>query len=233
MITVYTLAYNEELLVKFMIDHYRERFPGCKIVIYDNQSTDQTVKIARERGCQIILYDTNNQLQDRRFLEIKNNCWKDALTDWVLVCDMDELLDITRQELKKEELWGSTIISTTTYDMINLNNNTNIEAIKYGVPSPLPGKICLFNKKFIKEINYESGAHACNPVGKIVHSEKKYPLYHYASLGEDVTIARFKERAARLSEENLKNGWGYHYQMTPDEIREEYVIERRKAVKIR
>ena len=45
MITIYTFTYNEELLIKFMIDHYKLRFPNCKIIVYDNESTDNTKKL--------------------------------------------------------------------------------------------------------------------------------------------------------------------------------------------
>src|SRR3990167_11265325 len=100
MITVYTITYNESLLIQFMIDHYRSRFPDCRIVVYDNISTDDTVKIALANGCEVIPYDTNGQIQDSHYIQIKNNCWKDAKTDWVLICDMDELLDINTAQLK-------------------------------------------------------------------------------------------------------------------------------------
>lgn len=233
MITVYTLAYNEEFLMQFMIDHYRVRFPGCEIVIYNNMSTDKTVSIAQANKCRVIPFDTHNQFSDSRHLAIKNHCWKNAQTDWVLVADFDELLDITHEQLAKEEFWGSTIIQNVTYDMINLNKNDDLEAIKYAVPSPILSKTVLFNKKYIHEMNYTPGCHACDPKGTIHFSRHVYNLYHYASLGEEYTIRRFKQNAARLSEENLQNGWGFHYHMTPDEIREEYAIERKKAVKIR
>ncbi len=233
MITVYTLTFNEELLIRFMIDHYRKRFPGCRIVVYDNISSDRTVKIALSNGCEVIPYDTENQLRDIRFLDIKNNCWKGSSTDWVLVCDLDELLDINQAQLKIEEGSGTTVIKSKTYDMINLEDNSDIGGMRYGVPSPVEGKICLFSKKYISEINYGPGAHACNPNGKIVYSQKAYNIYHYASINIEATIKRFRERAKRLSPENLKNGWGYHYLMTPKEIREEYTAERKKAVKVR
>lgn len=233
MITVYTLTYNEELLIKFMIDHYRQRFPGCHIVVYDNYSSDNTNKIATANDCEIRLYDTNNQLQDLKFLEIKNNCWKNSLTDWVIVCDLDELLDISKAQLKAEEHSGTTVIRSKTYDMINLKDNLDIAGMKYGVASPVEGKLCLFNKKYIREMNYIPGAHACNPEGHVVYSKKFYKLYHYASINTDATIERFKARAKRLSPENLKNRWGYHYLMTPQQIQEEYKEERSKAVKVR
>jgi glycosyltransferase involved in cell wall biosynthesis len=233
MVTVYTLAYNEELFLPFMVHHYRERFPNCRIVVHDNMSTDNTVTIAEKNHCEVIPYDTQNQLQDLRMLEIKNNCWKSASTDWVLVCDMDELLDIHTQQLTTESDNGATIIQSETYDMINMQNTNAISEIKYAVPSPLPGKALLFNKRYISDINYDPGCHSCSPDGKVVCSQEAYKLYHYASLGEDITIKRFVERAVRLSQENLQNRWGFHYLMTPQEIQEEYATERIKAIKVR
>ena len=232
-ITVYTLAYNEELLIQFMIDHYRERFPNCRIVVYDNMSIDKTAEIALANTCEVIQYDTNNQLQDRRYLEIKNNCWKNALTNWVLVCDLDELLDINTEQLKLEAAAGTSIIRSEFYDMINLEDNLDIAGIKHGVKSPIPGKSCLFNKKLISAINYEPGCHQCHPVGTIAYSKRAYQLYHYWSINENLTIAKFKIYRARLSPENLRNGWGSQYLMTPAQIHEEYAQERQKAIKVR
>jgi glycosyltransferase involved in cell wall biosynthesis len=233
MITVYTLAHNEELLIQFMIDHYRERFPSSNIVLYDNQSTDNTVQIARDNACGVVEFNTNNKYHERRQMEIRNECFKGALTDWVLVCDMDELLDINEQELKDEIKSGSTIIRTEVYDMINRQNNADVLSMKHAVKSPLLGKLSLFNKKYIKEMNYGPGSHSCNPLGTAVYSKKVYKMYHYNSLGEDITIKKFKERKARMSKDSMENGWGSHYFMKADEIREEYSVESKKAKKIR
>ena len=146
---------------------------------------------------------------------------------------MDELLDIYEAELKTEEESSATIIRTEVYDMINMENNADLTAMKYAVKSDLPGKSCLYNKKYIRQMNYGPGSHTSNPIGTVAYSNKAYKLYHYNSINENITIEKFKLRAARMSSENLKNGWGIHYLMTPSEIIEEYVIERNKAVKIR
>lgn len=233
MITVYTLAYNEQLLIQFMIDHYRMRFPGCRIVVYDNMSTDNTVKIALANGCEVVPYDTNGQLQDRRYLKIKNNCWKKAKTDWVLICDLDELVDINEVELKKEEKRSVSMIRCKAYDMINMQDNVDIAGIEYGAPSPMPGKFCCFSKKLIREINYQPGCHECDPVGTIQYSKKTYKLYHYASINQQVTVKKFRVYKQRLSKKNLQNGWGLQYLMTSEEIAEEYAQERRRAKKVR
>ena len=119
------------------------------------------------------------------------------------------------------------------YDMINLEDNLDIVGMKYGVKSPIPGKVLLFNKKFINEINYEPGCHKCNPIGTIRYSRKVYKVYHYASINENVTIKKFKIYRKRLSQDNIKHGWGSQYFMTPEEIRREYAEERKKAIKVR
>lgn len=232
MITIYTLSYNEELLIQFMIDHYRTRFPDCHIVVYDNMSSDNTVAIAKANQCEVITYNTNNQIQDSRYVDIKNNCWKHALTDWVLVCDMDELLDIHQRDLKKEQDTGVTLVRSEGYNMVNMEDNLDIAGIKYGARTTGYDKLCLFNKKFVAEINYEPGCHKCNPVGTLSFSPHSYKLYHYIFLNENITIEKYKIYGARLSPENRRHRWSHHYLYTPEQIRDKYARTRNKAIKL-
>ena len=213
-----------------MIDHYRERFPNCRIVLYDNMSTDNTVKIARANGCEVIPYDTNNQLQDSCYLEIKNNCWKNALTDWVLVCDLDELLDINAAELKQEDVLGTSIVRSEGYDMVTMEDNLDIAGMKYGARDDGLDKSCLFNKKYIREINYEVGCHRCNPIGTVKYSKKAYKLYHYCYINYSVTVERYRVYAKRMGPDKVINGY---YTETPEEIRTLYAKAWSKAVKVR
>lgn len=232
MITVYTLTYNEELLIQFMIDHYRSRFPGCRIVVINNINTnDDTVKIALRSGCDV-LFEDNDKLQDEPLTKIKNNCWKDAKTDWVLVCDLDELLDINEAELKDEENLGTTIIRSEGYDMVDMEDKLDIPGMKYGARSDALDKAYLFNKKFIREINYVPGAHRCNPKGKVKYSKKIYKLYHYCYINYDVTVKKYKMCRDRIRPEdiNIKN---YFYGETPEQIRDLYTEARSQAIKLR
>ena len=209
-ITIYTITYNEEALMKFMIDHYRSRFPGCHIVVYDNNSTDRTPEICSNNGCEIRHYNANNQLDDGLHMRIKNTCWKDANTDWVLMCDLDELLEINEEQLKQEEAAGVTRIKSEAWTLVNMVDDVSHEAlakIDGGFRDPGYDKYLLFNKKHIKEINYNPGAHGCSPVGHIVDS-KIYYLYHYQYIHADIFVAKRMETAKRLSIANKKNGWG-------------------------
>lgn len=232
MITVYTVAFNEELLIQFMIDHYRSRFVNCKIVVYDNMSTDRTVAIAKQNNCEVIQFNTNNVFEIKKQMEIQHNCWRNSNTDWVLICDVDELLDINEQQLQDETSLGSTIIKSEGYNMINMEDNLDINNMKFGARAPLHDKYYLFNKKFITEINYEAGCHISHPIGIVMLSNIAYKAYHYHFINEELLIKKYKTYSIRLSPNDIKNGWGFHYFLTQKKIKEEFMDLRSKAIRL-
>ena len=211
MITVYIMTYNEELIIDFTINHYRQRFPSCNIVLCDNFSTDKTREIAISHNCEINDFDTNNKIDDHKYIELKNSCWKNATTNWVIVCDADELIDITKEDLKKEDSNGTTIIRSEGYNMVNMEDNLDLSSIKNGVRAEQYDKSVLFKKTKVHEIHYTIGCHSAKPLGDIVYSTNTYPLYHYKFLNPDYQIARYAMYASRLSDINKKFGMGFHY----------------------
>lgn len=225
---IFTITYNEELILPHFINHYRTRFPACDIVIYDNMSTDDTVEIAKEMDCKVIPYDTNNKLSDSKYLEIKNNCWK-GQTGWVIVADCDEFLDIWEKDLENET---ASIISVEAYNMVNLTDSLNIEDITHGVRSTSYDKAYCFNTSKILEINYGPGAHSCNPFGVLEYSSKKYEAWHYKYINIDFMINRHAIFASRLSQENINKGYGLHYMYSPLQIRAEFDDARKKSIKL-
>lgn len=236
-LTVYTLTYNEAILMQFMIDHYRSRFPGCHIVVYDNNSTDKTVEIAQNNGCEIRSYPANNQLDDGLHMRIKNSCWKDAGTDWVLMCDLDEMLDINEEQLKQEEAAGVTRIKTEAWTMVNLVDTydaSSLAAIDHGFRDAGYDKSLLFDKRFIQEINYNPGAHGCRPMGNVVDSSKIYKIYHYQYINPDIFVAKRMETAKRLSDVNRKHGWGLPQVMgTEQDKRNDFQYRRERVIKVK
>jgi len=208
MIEIFTIIYNEEIILQKFINHYRERFPNCEITIYDNMSTDNSRQIAIENSCKIIDYNSNNEIRDDLYLKIKNNCWKQSEIDWVLIVDADEFLDINQEQLQKEDC---SIILSKGYNMVNLEDDLIFENIKFGIRAKQYDKYYLFNKSKIKEINYEAGCHSANPKGEIKFSKNVYNLFHYTMLSEQYLIDRYKRNFERLSSINKKNGWGIQY----------------------
>lgn len=237
MITFYTIAYNEEVMLPQFIKHYRTRFPGCRIVVYNNMSDDRTKDIAFEFGCEVIDYDTGGKLSDIKYLEIKNNCWKDATTDWVWVGDVDEHCLFTQADLINEDAAGANILRFEGYNMVAMRPTLDVTQIEYGVRAPSYDKSYCFNRIQIDSVNYNPGAHTCKPITvmgayEVKYSEQKYKCLHYKYLNLEFMIKRHAIFASRLSPENIAKGYGFHYRYPAAKIRKEFADAQRNAIKI-
>lgn len=235
-ITIHTICYNEELILPKFIDHYRSCFPDCKIIIYDNESTDKSIQIGQEKKCEVITYKTNNKLCDKTYLDIKNNCWKESETDWNIVCDCDELLFINEKQLLNEELNGVMIVKPIGYSLMNNTQTFDLNKLNMGFRDVLFDKCVLFNKKYIKEINFSPGCHSCNPQTvsdfPIKYNTNDFKLVHFKYLSPEYTINRYKMFGERLSENNKKYRWGIHYQFTSQSIKKWYDEKQKDLIKI-
>lgn len=222
MITIYCLCFQEELMIQHFINHYRAMFPGCRIIFYDNYSIDKTTWIAWNNDCEVNLYDTAGKLSDQTYLEIKNNCWKDAKTDWVAIVDTDEHCVIDAEMLKREEEIGNTIIKFAGINMVNHEDSLDISKITRGFRAPSYDKFYIFNKSKVNEINYGMGCHSASPEGEIKLSTIEYTCRHYKYINVEYMIKRHKMFASRMSDDNLKRGLGGHYLYSEETIRKEF-----------
>lgn len=233
MICIYVVTFQEELMIPYFIRHYRKNFPDCRIIVYDNHSTDATVKIAEAAGCEVIPYDTGNKLDDMKYLEIKNHCWQGQKERWAMVVDCDELCDITAEQLEKEERGGATMIRFDGINMVNHKNNLDVHNIVNGVKDPMYSKSYLFDTKYVTEINYNPGCHKCLPIGHIVKSDLTYLCYHYKYINADLMISRYKRNAQRMSQYGRSKGMGSHYWKNESTIRQEFLSVQHLAHPVR
>ena len=235
-ITIYILCFNEEILLPYTLEHYKRMFPAAKVVVVDNVSTDATVHIAKGYGCEVISFDTEGKLSDLNFQHIKNNYWKHATSDFVLVCDCDEWLFITEEELGIEAQRGRTIIRSEAYHMINMEDNLDLAGITHGFRDEQTAifydKCLLFDRTQIQEINYNVGAHSVRPVGRVSYTDGTYKLYHYKYISPDYLVNRYKSYAERMSQENITHSYGGQFLETEQTIRTQFEENRAKSVKI-
>jgi glycosyltransferase involved in cell wall biosynthesis len=176
MIEIFTVVKDAEDIVEYYINHYRTAFPGCIINIYDNNSKDKTVEICKAYSCNVFNFPkyTEFLLQD-----FKNGVWKKSSADWVIVCDIDELLQITLEDLQVLDP-ECNAISTIGYNMISSSPTIDWSSLTQGSYSKMYSKSVMFKPQSIKNINYCIGAHMCNPSPKFVYSKKIFNLLHYS-----------------------------------------------------
>jgi hypothetical protein len=211
-INVFLLCFNESALLPHAIKHYKKYLPSCKITIYDNESTDDSVKIAKDLGCSVISWNSNNCIDDFKYIEIKNNCWKNVEKGWIIMADMDEFLCVSEDDLNREYKLGTTILSVKGYDMIGESetldlSDIDLQEIKKCVENMYESKYLCFLRDEIEEINYNMGAHRIDPIGKIIqYSSTIYINKHMSSLGlkflTNKNITRF-ERGEKMREKKL------------------------------
>ena len=230
MISIFILCYNEEVLLPHTINHYKTLLPSCNIVIYDNMSTDNSPLIAKTLGCEIIYWESNNEIDDFKYTDIKNNCWKNVPEGWILTIDMDEWLCVSEDDLEKEKKNGTNILQIEGYSMIGTSNNLdltdiNLSEIQAKIYWPTENKSLCFYRNEINEINYNNGAHQCWPELKdgfnIKYSENIYLNKHMDYLGLKFIINKHlkrHERAGTMREHNHAT----HYLDNIDEITANY-----------
>lgn len=211
-----SLVYNEEILLPHFLQHYRHYVD--KFVFFDGGSDDRTLEIIETEPGDIEINNFSvENADDENFLKMKNEFWKKYrdVYDWVIIVDVDEFL------IFPEKLTG-TIIKPVGFDIVDTRqptiNDELLDEFTYGVRNELEDKCCMFSMKDIQEINYEPGAHKCNPKGNIIYQPST--LLHYRYLGLTNVLGRTALNGLRLSEQNIQRGWGYHNLQSAKEKKE-------------
>jgi glycosyltransferase involved in cell wall biosynthesis len=179
-VEIFTPTYNGMYILPLFIEHYQERFPGCRINIIDNHSTDSTREYCESKGCLVttIEYPDNLHLmgmEPKGMTDLKNECWKNSEAEWVIVVDQDELVDVWEKDL--EFLKDFDLLILKGYDMFGLGESDPKKFI-YGRLHPWYCKPAMFRPS-IGEINYSSGAHKAFPTSEVRWSRYHFNLYHY------------------------------------------------------
>ena len=225
-INIFLLCFNESSIIPHTVKHYKKYLPSCKITIYDNESTDNSVKIAKELGCFVESWNSNNIHDEDLQINLRNTIWKNCKDGWIIMADMDEFLCVTEDELKKEILSGVTILNIEGYEMFGESETLNLsdidlQEIKKYTSNNYESKNLCFLRESIIDMNYGPGSHTCNPDGKIVYSSNVYINKHMNFLGMPYLKNKYIERFNR-NEKMRKKGWNYHYTQDINKIENLY-----------
>ncbi len=198
------------------------------------------MQIAREHPfVEVRQFDSGNKIDERAYQEVKNNCWKGSKSDYVIVCDMDELLWSPKLAMDLSYLSerNVTLPRIEGYDMFSDSfpddyNQFLVKQVKDGIRSPAFDKQIIFDPKRIREMNYRPGAHSCYPEGNLlsIHAPS-LKLLHYKYLGVDYVTERHEMYARRLSNFNKKKRYGFEYTQTHS-LKDWFPEMRKQAVKV-
>jgi len=222
-IEAFILCFNEAKMIEHTLNHYAS---FCdKITIIDNQSTDDSIKIAHTKfpdKIEIVELDTDGEYREDVQIYVRNNCWKDSTADYVIMCDMDEFLyaeNLTEQlELSYKNDVAIPVISG--YNMINDTfpedrSKPLASQVKTGFRDRSFDKSIIFSPKHVLEMNYGPGSHYCNAKLKTpkIDALIEFKLLHYKFLGKDHIYKKHKLYSDRMSEVNKKHKYGFEYDL--------------------
>jgi len=236
-VNIFILCFNESVLLPHTIHHYRTMLPLADITIYDNESSDDSVKIAKSLGCKVVSWSSKGILNELNQTSLKNKCWKSVKEGWVIVLDMDEWLCVTEADLNAEEKAGTTILDILGYDMIGTSkevdlHDINLHRITRANPHKPENKSLCFFRPDIKEINYSPGAHTSMAEGNVKYSKKKYINKHMSSLGMPFLVNKMKERFKRTHKMRAQR-MATHYTTSTRKIRNLYNGQTKKSRKMK
>lgn len=101
-ISTLTFVYNEEFLLPYFLKHYK--WCDSNIIIYDTESSDNTLKIlkeAKDNNIQISPFTFPDGMDDVLKVKHINNVYKMLDCDIVLNVDADEFIFAERQDIER------------------------------------------------------------------------------------------------------------------------------------
>jgi glycosyltransferase involved in cell wall biosynthesis len=224
-ITIFLLCFNEEILLPHTLRHYKDRFPTAKFVLVDNYSTDRSCEIAKENGVEVRQFNSGDKQCEEYMMFIRNNIWNDVTDGWVIMCDMDEWLEINEKQLTEEEEKGTTIITTSGFNIVGTSNtidlsDINLHSLDEGIWDENFSKRILFKVPDVR-INFWWGSHQSYPTGNIKYSEQKYVLKHFNHLGPEYLAEKHRKRYERNAHSRTI-GMNLHYSNEREKVINHY-----------
>lgn len=218
-VTLYFINWNDSFYIPFIARHY---YTFCHhIVMYDNHSTDDSVRLAKLHGFEVKTFGTPGELNDKEYLEVKNNCWKKSTDDFVIVADADEFVyhPTILTTLAISKLNDYSILNCKGFNVYSENlPEGDIFTVKTGVFDENYSKKVMFDPKKLSEIGYIYGCHRAKPTGIIKETTPFLTLFHYRNIGGPERLAeRHAIYRTRMAKINLKLGLGVHYLQSDEE----------------
>jgi hypothetical protein len=231
LIETFAVCFNEQALMPYFLKHY---FQYGSVTIFDNYSTDNSVKIAEESGATIFQFDSGGEFREDILTHIRNICWKESKADWVIVTDIDELV-YHKDLVKTLENIKESVILPRMFNMYSevfpTTSGQIYDEVQYGVE--FNSKMCLFKPSEIKEMNYDPGCHFAHPEGNFkLNFTSDIINLHFKNMSIDYVVARNAYLYSRNSQQNRDNGWNWHMAVTPEQTAKDFAIAKTKLIKV-
>jgi glycosyltransferase involved in cell wall biosynthesis len=227
LVEIHMIVHNEEVMLQFVIDHWKRMFRNPVIVVHDNESTDQSIDICLKNGC-IVENFTTDGMNDTIHAQIKSDAVKNCKAKWCIVVDCDEVCLISEEDLLKTdcnifEMDGWEIFDNVVAPYLSENK---------GISSPGYSKPVVVKVGDFELVQYAAGAHSIDKLVpkaeiEVKWNRKEFKLLHYKHWSLEYSLGRAHYLAKRQSVMNKSKKHSYHFGLS-DDIHKSYFAERFK-----
>ena len=213
-IDCFVICWNEEVFLPYFLRHYAK---FCHtLTVFDNESSDRSREICKDAGAKVITWATGGVQDNEAMLEIKNSCWKESDADYVIVCDIDEII-VGLENLPP--LCSGRIMKCHGIQMVGQGEPT--EQIRRAFDYIQYDKCAVFSPE-ISDIGFKIGCHENTPSGYTEIVKNTCSLLHYSLPSEDSVVARWQLYSKRMGDSDRKKGYAWAYRLKESEIRRRY-----------
>jgi hypothetical protein len=240
----YILTYDESRMIRHTINWYSG---FCeKIIIYDNESPDDTVQLAKWfPNVEVKTFSTDGLFHEGKMTKIRNECWKESRdADYVIVCDADEFLYSKNivQDLIELKRMGVAIPLTEGNNMVSGKfpddySMSITEQVKTGVRAYNFDKRIIFDPKAVRSMNFGLGSHKFAPdfyktqTINVINAPI-LKLLHYKWLDKEYISERHKQMVGRMSKFSRDNACGWEYEKGDAFINEAFTLLKQAAKEV-
>lgn len=216
-------------ILPFVINYWKRVFDH--VYVFDAKSDDGSKEYMEQFPDLItVIPQYVNDFNDVYNIWIKNNMWKLIDTDWMCVCDMDEILYSTMSKVDLDNTLkyvDADFIIPKWYDLCReefppySNDKLIHQDCTMIETSTGNSKMTLFRKDNCVETNFDFGQHDFHPIVRketrwLKWSEGLY-MFHLTGVDHAYRLERHHQLKNRLSETNKVKRLGIHYNFSDED----------------
>lgn len=219
-IDVHAICWNEARLLPLFLQHYASF--ASRIFVWDNFSDDGSRQLIEACPNAVLMsYDSGGEYSERILQRLKNNCWKWSTADWVIVCDVDELVYHPHLLQYLEEQSDADVLKCVGFNLVGPESMSLQPLAQWKASfSDAYCKSVVFRPE-IREIGFSIGSHRARATSPVRRSDLRLFHMHYSGSVESLQ-KRHAAIGQRQSSHDVQAGLGNQFRLTDDQLQTRY-----------
>lgn len=246
-----TFTYNESTMIPYVMKYF-ENIGFDKLIVYDNQSSDNTVELLKKYPfVEVRTLDTGGKKSNQKIIDLKNNVWKEFKNEqnaWMFISDFDEVIYyngdfkeyLTKLDKDGYNYLNQDMLQTVCIKFPDKNKFVHEDCdggVFWGNSYTGGCKMALFKISSFNDIKYTPGAHRVrvilnNGISLKSLNNKDIKSFHIKYIDKEYCVNRKNIANKRRGDDDIKKGYGKQYTKSDSEFLKEFDGMLKKLIKV-